>query len=189
MDHFWKSIHGYFTWPDFYSHVADRVPHYSKIVEVGACCGQSAAYLGVELMNRKKACKFDLVDTFDGRIHPDRSAASVRRVLEPIAPVLGAMVEGCSWLVPAGYENESLDAVFIDADHSYESVVKDIAAWTPKVKRGGIIAGHDFCVDFSGVIRAVSEAFPRWECWRGERWGDTRMQGTGDYYSVWSVVR
>ena len=36
-----------------------------------------------------------------------------------------------------------LDFVYIDADHSYQAVMDDIAAWMPKVKPGGVIAGHD----------------------------------------------
>lgn len=39
----------------------------------------------------------------------------------------------------------SLDFVFIDGNHDFENVVADIAAWTPKVRQGGIISGHDFC--------------------------------------------
>lgn len=39
---------------------------------------------------------------------------------------------------------ESADFVFIDADHSYEGIVADIAAWRKIVKPGGILAGHDF---------------------------------------------
>jgi len=58
----------------------------------------------------------------------------------------------------------SLDFVFLDADHSYEGVRADIAAWLPKVKSGGWIGGHDIDnpeppFDFSGVRKAVDEAF------------------------------
>lgn len=38
----------------------------------------------------------------------------------------------------------SLDFVYLDARHDYESVKEDIGLWYPKVKQGGIIAGHDY---------------------------------------------
>ncbi len=50
------------------------------------------------------------------------------------------------WTVEAAkqFEDESLDFVYIDADHKFEAVVADIAAWLPKIRKGGIIAGHDY---------------------------------------------
>ena len=42
------------------------------------------------------------------------------------------------------FENGSLDFVFLDADHSFESVWQDLSVWYPKVRIGGILAGHDF---------------------------------------------
>jgi predicted O-methyltransferase YrrM len=59
----------------------------------------------------------------------------------------------------ATYEDSSLDFVFIDADHSYESVREDIIAWWPKVKAGGIISGHDYHMGAPGVINASNELF------------------------------
>lgn len=52
----------------------------------------------------------------------------------------------------------SLDLVFIDADHSYESVKNDIIAWLPKVRVGGVICGHDYEYKI-GVVQAVEEIF------------------------------
>jgi predicted O-methyltransferase YrrM len=58
------------------------------------------------------------------------------------------------------FDDESLDAVFIDADHSYEAVKLDIQNWMPKVRRGGILAGHDYVPSWPGVVRAVDELLP-----------------------------
>lgn len=57
-------------------------------------------------------------------------------------------------------EDNSLDFVFIDADHRYESVIADLKAWVPKVKDDGIVCGHDYDHPrFPGVTQAVFEAF------------------------------
>ena len=54
------------------------------------------------------------------------------------------------------------DLVFIDANHEYTHVKQDILAWLPKVRPGGILAGHDYAPEipmFSGVKQAVDEVF------------------------------
>ncbi len=61
------------------------------------------------------------------------------------------------------FQDGELDLVFLDADHSYKGIKRDIAAWLPKVKRGGWLGGHDYYndsdpkFDFTGVDRAVDE--------------------------------
>lgn len=57
--------------------------------------------------------------------------------------------------------DQSLDFIYIDGDHSYEAVKKDIVAWIPKVKIGGVISGHDF--SWRTVQRAL------WEVFRGNQ--------------------
>jgi predicted O-methyltransferase YrrM len=52
----------------------------------------------------------------------------------------------------------TVDFIFIDGDHSYEACQADIAAWAPFVKRGGVIAFHDFGSRADGVTRAIFEA-------------------------------
>ena len=60
------------------------------------------------------------------------------------------------------FGDHSLDFVFIDANHSYEAVRGDIRFWWPKVKPGGICAGHDYldgeiAEGTFGVKKAVDE--------------------------------
>jgi hypothetical protein len=50
-------------------------------------------------------------------------------------------------------EDGSLDFVFIDGDHSYEGVRRDIEAWMPKVKPGGWLTGHDYGNKPDGGVR------------------------------------
>lgn len=42
------------------------------------------------------------------------------------------------------FHDRSLDFVYIDGDHSYAGCRRDILAWAPKVKVGGVLAGHDY---------------------------------------------
>lgn len=65
------------------------------------------------------------------------------------------------------FPDASLDFVFIDADHTYEGVWRDLVSWWPKLRVGGMFSGHDIDnpvagVDFSGkphwgVRRALEE--------------------------------
>ena len=42
------------------------------------------------------------------------------------------------------FKDRSLDFVYIDGDHSFSHVAEDIQAWAYKVRKGGIVAGHDY---------------------------------------------
>lgn len=71
---------------------------------------------------------------------------------------------------------DTFDCVFIDALHDYASVREDIAVWTPLVRPGGVLAGHDFNHKWPGVERAIAEAF------------DLMDVGVGPD-SVWFIVK
>jgi len=49
------------------------------------------------------------------------------------------------------------DFVYIDANHSYDAVKRDLELWVPKIRPGGVIGGHDFSPEFPGVRQAVQE--------------------------------
>ena len=65
------------------------------------------------------------------------------------------------------FPDEYFDFVYLDADHTYQSVKEDLESWWPKIKKGGILSGHDYIdgdltirlghsVRF-GVVEAVEE--------------------------------
>lgn len=65
------------------------------------------------------------------------------------------ILEGLSWEMAEAVPDNSLDFVFIDASHDKESVLKDLEAWIPKLKAGGMLTGHD--LHFDGVVQALEE--------------------------------
>ncbi len=58
-------------------------------------------------------------------------------------------------------EDNSLDWIYIDANHEYDAVSMEIDMAIPKVKKGGYIMGHDYTVETllwgNSVVRAVNE--------------------------------
>ena len=55
------------------------------------------------------------------------------------------------------FKDGSLDLVFIDGDHRYTPVKNDILLWVPKLKRGGILCGHDCSGYYSKFPKDVQE--------------------------------
>jgi predicted O-methyltransferase YrrM len=64
------------------------------------------------------------------------------------------------------FDDETFDVVYIDADHSYESVKRDIASWRPKVKRGGVLCGHDYVADVFENMVVPTDSRAEFEHWR-----------------------
>jgi hypothetical protein len=54
------------------------------------------------------------------------------------------IIKGFSQDIVKEFKNESLDWVYIDGNHEFQNVTNDIAEWSKKVKKGGIVSGHDF---------------------------------------------
>jgi len=66
------------------------------------------------------------------------------------------------------FPDAQFDLVFIDADHSTEGVLRDIRAWTRKIRVGGIICGHD--ADWPSVQRALATEYKSHNLMPGNIW-------------------
>ncbi len=128
------------------------------MAEIGSYAGESAAIFAasgkfseihcVDCWNTTAGKAFR---TSDAEPYFDKVAAQYPSL---ISKYKATSVDG-SWM----FEEASLDLVYIDAAHNYANVKADIAAWKSKVKAGGWVGGHDYCLNFTGVIQAVTEAF------------------------------
>lgn len=150
----------WFTYPNLYKSMVEYFSNGSHFIEVGSWKGKSSAFLAVEIANSGKNIKFDCVDTWEGgpeHTHIDTTLL-YQQFINNMKPLEGYYKPIKMKSVDAAklYEDNSIDFVFIDACHDYECVLEDIKAWYPKVKSGGILAGHDYPA-FPGVVKAVHE--------------------------------
>lgn len=87
-----------------------------------------------------------------------------------------SVLSGISWEMAQQVPDASLDFYFIDAGHGYKSVIRDIDAWTPKIKPGGWFLGHD--INFPAVNQAVRDRFPKFQVGSDNVWF---VNPSGDY--------
>lgn len=168
MQHFFHDIHGWFSAANLYRKMVVDAEDGAVFVEIGAWKGRSAAFMGVEIVNSGKDIKLHVVDWFKGSDEPahheddDVRAGRLYEVfttnIQPVAHVI-EVHPTTSIEAASRFADNSLDFVFIDADHTYAGVKSDILAWMPKVKPGKILAGDDFGY-FPGVNQAIDELLP-----------------------------
>ena len=178
----WQDIPGWFDWQDIYDRRAAEAPQGAAIVEVGVFLGRSLAYL-LERLRHNPTAKVYAVDPWIDDWRPEEWKDGLHYTwggdLKAASDAKGPPFLSAMWhlanLCPDGerarvlrvpsvqaarlFDDGSVDQVWIDGDHNYDAVRADIAAWTPKVKPGGVIGGHDHTGSYPGVVQAVREAF------------------------------
>jgi hypothetical protein len=152
--------------------VLQQFPPGGTVVEVGVAYGGFTEILLDEL----KPDRFIAIDTF-AISHGDEPWGQTtlkdnnishfnyycQRFQEQIASGKMETRQGLSWEMLAQLPDQSVDYMYVDADHSYESVKKDINALKNKMKSGGIIQFNDYSFFDQnallpyGVPRAVNE--------------------------------
>jgi len=128
------------------------LPTGSKIVEIGTAFGQSAFAMAM----LKPQC---LITTMDGYNSKEVKwydyFLNYRRALK-----LGlenvVLIQRLSQDFSEEYK-DTIDFLWIDGDHQYESVKKDILLWGNKLKPNSTICGHDYHHSCGGVEKAVKE--------------------------------
>ena len=137
------------------------------IIEVGSYAGRSA--LSILDICKKNNNKIYCVDTWKGssehQVGKDCCVVDPQYLFSKFNENI-SLFNGNDIIIPIKLEsldavdffmqkNIKADLVFIDADHGYRSVCRDITGWNRVLKDGGILSGHD--IDFSSVKKAVDE--------------------------------
>jgi predicted O-methyltransferase YrrM len=157
-----KAIGGWMTEPElaFLQALALTLPESATVVEIGSWKGRSTVALCEALQGL--GARVYAVDAFSGnpvqKANFDQAALEMFRAntagFDFLEPVVGDSAD-----VASHFADCSVDFVFVDADHSYKAVSRDLRAWQSKRKPGTLIAGHDW--GWIGVKVAVRETFGR----------------------------
>jgi predicted O-methyltransferase YrrM len=144
--------------------LAEQAAGHVCIAEVGSWLGRSTRALADNTKGRVWA-----IDTWEGSkgdlddivaAHPKNWAFNEFRRNTSDCTNLFVRKQS-SLMAAASFPDETFDLIFIDADHKRFAVENDIRAWRPKLIKGGILAGHDYCPDrWPGVRMAVDELCP-----------------------------
>lgn len=144
-----------------------QVPQGGRAIELGVLAGgYSAAILGImrpdELVlvdcwkHQVGAYELDSTDTPD-----DQQEALYQSVKSHFAPYPEVrIIRSFTHDAVSQFPDEYFDFLYLDACHLYAAVKQDLADWYPKVKHGGLFAGHDYFdvdVPFIQVRSAVDE--------------------------------
>lgn len=130
-----------------------KINNTHTICEIGSYAGSSSELLA----NYGKTLY--CIDIWEQFIFPPERAIMVKKHFDEVKIEYSNIIEVNAFSEQASdiFNDKTIDMVYIDADHTYEAVMQDIKCWLPKVKNGGIISGHDYCME--GVKQAVDEVF------------------------------
>eukprot|EP01065_Artemidia_motanka_P009510 TRINITY_DN14876_c0_g1_i2.p1 TRINITY_DN14876_c0_g1~~TRINITY_DN14876_c0_g1_i2.p1 ORF type:complete len:387 (+),score=93.62 TRINITY_DN14876_c0_g1_i2:64-1161(+) len=123
-------------------------PANSTIVELGTCHGWGAVVIGTAMRAAGNNAKLWSVDLYDSGVSV-RSGwcaglSDFRKRMDEWGVSGHVSPKCCSSVdVAARIPSNSIDGIFIDANHSFSSVYEDLTTWWPKMKRDGVVLGHD----------------------------------------------
>ena len=174
----------YFPWlcmRPMIKHILENHNHLEDLVcaEIGVCAGHNS-YNMLKVLPIKKIF---LIDPYCEYVDNAGLVGDYSRHMETAHKRLEQYSDKIEWIrdySENAYKKipDNLDFVYIDGNHRYDIVMKDIELYYPKVKPGGIIGGHDMFGECLGVVRAVLDytdqneikLYSRRQCWDNDWW-------------------
>jgi MMP 1-O-methyltransferase len=146
-----ESVPGWMDSPDmeWLFNTAKSIKENGLVVELGSWKGRSSCSISLGLNNAKLFC----IDTWNGNLnqlavhYAEKGSGAYNDFItncQTVAKRVPFILACDSSQAAVLFENESIDWLFIDSDHSPEGIERDLKAWIDKVKPNGIISGHDW---------------------------------------------
>ena len=140
---------------DFPQLINDNV--YKVAAEIGV---QRYGYFSYYLLRHSDLALYS-IDIWGGRHTEAITGASIEAEARSHLAEFGSrsnVMRSASIDAATMFNDSTFDFIYINGNHRKESVTDDMQAWYPKVRSGGILAGHDYVdVPHCGVIGAVDE--------------------------------
>ena len=139
-------------------------------IEIGVATGKYSKIL-LDTTELKKIYLLDAWKHFPTEEYNDSSNVKqaaqdalyemVCKKVRPYGNRVQVIREDCTVAVN-NFEDDFFDFVYTDANHMYYAIYRDLREWYPKVKKGGVFAGHDYInrnnrIGVCGVKKAVNE--------------------------------
>jgi predicted O-methyltransferase YrrM len=137
--------------------LARQVPRGGVIVEIGSYLGRSTAFMAQAIQGHDVT--IHCIDTWHNQGMSEGARDTYPEFLKNIQPWAAHIksYRGFSHDIRRQWDTP-IDFLWIDGDHSYTGVRQDIADWLPLVKKGGVVAFHDYANE-----KSVHEAVDEWQ--------------------------
>lgn len=167
----YTDIIGWFDFQDIYDMSVEKAIDGDKFLEVGCFMGKSTSYLLQKIAESGKKISVYVIDIFEPEcVHHNDLIMEVgkgKSLYEIFSENIAAFnfperigpycSRGRSDEMYKKWNDNTFQMIFIDAAHDYESVKADLNNFYPKLRPGGIFAGHDYGEKSCGVGQAVDE--------------------------------
>ena len=162
-------------WPTELGWLYDELKDSKFHAEIGTYCGRSLLASCSGMRNAKVVA----VDNFSDWSAPQWVESVLQATLQLVPSTVSVSLLKCMSIDAARHcyaMQQKFDSVFIDACHEYAECKADIEAWSPLVKPGGLLCGHDYWTAHVGVMDAVNEALAgKFNVFSGTRIWYTRL--------------
>lgn len=126
--------------------------------KIGAEIGVRQGAYSAKLCHRNPGVELYCIDVwgvYDNKYTQEKQDYIYSKAVKNLAKFNATLIKKKSLDAVGYFQDGSLDFVYIDGNHKFDHVMVDIIEWSKKVRKGGIIAVHDFYGGEVGVQKSV----------------------------------